>query len=392
LTAPLTRWKTTQNLALETVLTARLHDIVSRQKAFEVDFARLSDFSLGVPREVPEDMAVSSPDWVLYCLDFGQELAVFIELPPGTDLATPVFIHAMQFRQALRVITMPLNTVIALADKAPSLPELALIFNTGRCGSTLTSRILGKIPGVWSLSEPDYLTNIAFARRELDPERAKALIVAGTRLLCRPPLGMNVDTVVIKPRSELIAIAEWVVNTLPQARHVFLYRDAEGYANSLHQFLQRMMGDAYWQPGWWQAVYHFVSINGPASLLDDYIVKVSADVLNYEIHTMTWLLRIEGYLAALAQGVPFTALHYRDLNEDRPTGTRALLNACGIPETYLDLALHGFDNDAHEGSATGNATPSKSLSAEERSGIQAMLHRLGRTDYLNTRLPSQSAV
>ena len=373
-------------------MTAQLYDIVDRQQAFEVDLARLTDFSLGVPLEVPEDMAISSPDWALYCMDFGRELAVFVELPSGTDLATPVFIHAMQFTQARRVITMPLNTMIALADKAPPLPELAIIFNTGRCGSTLTSRILGQIPGVWSLSEPEYLTNIAFARRELDPGRAKALIVAGTRLLCRPPLGMKVDTVVIKPRSESIAIAEWVVQALPQARHAFLYRDAEGYANSLHQFAQRIMGDAYGQPESWRAVYYFPSINGPLSLLDDYIGKAPADVLNYEMHTMTWLLRIEGYLAALAQGVPFTALHYRDLNEDRPVGTRALLKACGIPETHLDLALHGFDKDAHEGSASANATPAKSLTAEERSGIQSMLRRLGRTDYRNTRLPSQSAV
>lgn len=373
-------------------MTAQLYDVVTRQKAFEVDLARFTDFTLGVPQDVSEDMVISSPDWVLYCLDFALELAVFVELPRGTDLATAVFIHALQFRQARRVITMPLNAMIALADKAPPLRELAIIFNTGRCGSTLTSRILGQIPGVWSLSEPDYLTNIAFVRRELDPARAKALIVAGTRLLCRPPLGMKVDTIVIKPRSEPIAIAEWVAKALPQARHVFLYRDAEGYANSLHQFLQRIMGDNYQQPESWRAVYHFPSINGPLSLLDSYIGKAPADVLHYEMHTMTWLLRIESYLTALAQGVPFTPLHYRDLNEDRPVGTRALLKACGIPETHLDLALHGFDKDAHEGSVTGNATSANSLTAEERSGIQTMLRRLGRTDYRNTRLPSHSAV
>jgi hypothetical protein len=370
-------------------MTAVLFDIVARQKAIMFGLNKLSDFNLGPPRDVADDMAISSPDWTLYSLDIPENRAVFAEMPPGTDLSTPVFIHSLQFEKALRIITMSLDAMIALAAKVPPLPKLAILFNTGRCGSTLTSRILAQIPGVWSLSEPDYLTDIAFARRELDQARAKALIAAGTRLICRPPVGLRIDTVVIKPRSEPIAIAEWVVQALPQARYVFLYRDAEGFANSLHKFAQRAMGDYYFVPESWRAIYHFPSINGPLSLLDDYVGKAPADVLNYELHTMMWLLRIEGYLAALAQGVPFTPLHYLDLNTDRPAGTKALLRACGISEAHLDLALRGFEKDAHEGSGSDNAHPAKSLTENELAGVQAMLRRLGRPDYRDTRLPEQ---
>ena len=368
-------------------MSAHLHDIAAKVKGNLFDLARSSDFTLGAPQEVPTEMVLSSPDWSLYTLDFSRDLAFFVELPPGSDLSEAVLAYKTQYEQAQRVITMPFDAMIALADTAPPLPKLAILFSTARCGSTLASKIMGQIPGVWSLSEPEYLTDITYARRNLDPALAKALILAGTRLICRPPLSRSVDTVVIKPRSEPIAIAEWIVQALPEAHYAFLYRDAEGFVNSVHKFLQRAVSEDYSEEEYWHSFWHFPLINGPLSLLDDYIGKSAAEVRSYEVHTLMWLLRIEGYLAALTQGIPMTPLHYRDLNEDRTEGTKALLKACGISQAHLDLALHGFDKDAHEGSASANATPAKSLTAAERAGVQAMLARLGRPDYRLTRLP-----
>ena len=374
--------------ALATNMTAQLHDISAKVKDNVFNLARGSDFTLATQQDVSVEMAISSPDWSLYTLDFERDIAVFVELPPGSDLSEAVLAYKTQYELAQRAITMPLDAMIALAKKVQPLPKLAFLFSTARCGSTLASKIMGQIPGVWSLSEPEFLTNITYARRDLDPARAKALILAGTRLICRPPLSRLVDTVVIKPRSEPIAIAEWIVQALPDAHHAFLYRDAEGFVNSVHRFLQRAVGENYSEEEYWHSFWHFSLINGPLSLMDDYIGKSAAEVQSHEVHTLMWLLRIEGYLATLSQGIPMTPLHYRDLNEDRTEGTKALLKACGISQAHLELALRGFDKDAHEGSESANATPAKPLTALEIAEVQAMLTRLGRPNYRHTRLPT----
>lgn len=368
-------------------MSARLFEITARSK-MTFDFCKMADFTFGPGQDVAAELAISSPDWTLYCLDFTEDKALFVELPPGSNLDKPVFIHEMQFQEGRRAIAVPLDDLEALASKLPPLPKLAFLFNIGRCGSTLAGRILAQLPGVWSLSEPDCYTNLAMARRTVPPERAKALIAASTRLMCRPPLGVDVDTVVIKLRSEPIMIAELVVQALPEARYLFLYRDAEGYVNSLGKFVQRIMGEQYIVPESWRVVWHIISINGPLSLLDHYFDKPASQLLPAEIHTMTWLIRMDGYLAALGHGVSFQALHYRDLNSDRRLSTARLLEGCGISTEYLDLALNGFDKDAHAGSTSDNTHQAKSLTDDDRMVIRAMLKRLGKPDYLALRVPS----
>jgi hypothetical protein len=71
---------------------------------------------------------------------------------------------------------------LAALDREPSLEPAGMIFHLSRCGSTLVSRLLARLPGVVVLAEPTPLN----ALLGLDPDRVdEATLVRVVRLLVR---------------------------------------------------------------------------------------------------------------------------------------------------------------------------------------------------------------
>ena len=67
-------------------------------------------------------------------------------------------------KQAYGVPFSVLSTLMETAETAPTPgwdKDVMLLHSTGRCGSTLLSKLLGAAGSVRSLSEPDIYTNIA---------------------------------------------------------------------------------------------------------------------------------------------------------------------------------------------------------------------------------------
>lgn len=369
-------------------MSAFLYEISGRVKKLGVAVSAISDFALANPQITSADTVLSSPDWSLYCLDFDGDQAVFVELPEGTDLAAVPFAYATQYEKALRVMTIPLADLPALAERVPPPENLALLFSTGRCGSTLASRILAQIPGVWSVSEPDAFTNLAFARFQLPFERVRELARAITLLACRPPKGSNPKAIVIKPRSEAVSQAEAYAQSLPEAAAVFLYRDIEGYVNSLYRFVQRVMGDELFSPTpeGFKIAWMFSSINAPLSLRETYLPEDQAEFDFLTIMALGWHLRVEAFNAAIGHGMKLTPIHYDDLNRDRRENTARLLTGCGISADFTDQAMAGFNKDAHAGSSGENAVPAIPIDDAQRQRVAELAARWQADDLKITRL------
>jgi hypothetical protein len=365
-----------------------LMEITARSKRWSADLSAISDFSFRASGQISEADLLGSPDWTLYCLDVPSRQAVFVELPPGSDLSQAAFVYTLQFTTARRAALMPFDEFIAASHRITPPAGLTFLFSTGRCGSTLASRILSQIPEVWSLSEPDYLTNLAVARLMLAPDELTDLIRAATSWTCRPPRGRNPETIVIKPRSEPVLIANACQRAFPGLRNVFMYRDHLGYVNSCFKFVQRIAGpEDFFAEEAWRPIWDFVMVGLPISTLDEWFAPDHGPIGWEEFMTLVWDLRIEGYLQALRQGMSFTAIHYDDLNTDRAAETQRLLRACGISTRHLDEAMSAFAEDSHKGSISANATPARALNAEETARAVRLLALLGRRAYMGERLP-----
>ena len=168
-------------------MAAQLFDIVGRAKPSPVHRADLADFDRGAGRTADPTVLLLAPEWSLYALCFETGSAVFVACDPDKDLSAAPFVYQRQFERAQQVMLVPFEDFVALSERLSTIPRTTFLFSTGRCGSTLASRILAQIDTVWSLSEPDVFTNLAFARFVLSPEQLGALSKAATRFLFRPP-------------------------------------------------------------------------------------------------------------------------------------------------------------------------------------------------------------
>lgn len=358
---------------------ALIHAVLAQQAP--IGWANLDDFELGPATTAPARIVLDQPGWTLYGLDHARDLAVFTDLPPGTDLADSPFAYATQHRLARRVLTMPLAELEAIADLAPPLPRVILIFSIGRCGSTLLSHALNTIPGVWCLSEPDAFSTLILQHYN-SPQRSGfprdqiiRLIRACTRLQFRPPKGQQATVFAMKFRSHALYQADLYHQALPDASCLFLYRDALGWANSVYSILRQfgmpdsLTGEARALP--WSI---FTAAADPAPLAR--AMDLSAAEVPTELPLgPAWSHNMAEYARHLGAGVPFLALRYNEFNRDREASIAHMLRHCGLPEAHAAAALLAFERDSQSGSHLSRELTTERLSPDRLDRLAQLMSR-----------------
>ncbi|MEP1536030.1 MAG: hypothetical protein ABJQ34_02925 [Paracoccaceae bacterium] len=367
---------------------AKIHHILSRNKDIAVGHALIDDFDLAPGVACDAAIVVQSPNWSLYSLDFTNGVAVFVELPSSFDLGQAAFVYQVQYAHAVRVLTVPFAQMVALAKTLARPDNLTFLLSTGRCGSTLASRILANIPDVWSVSEPDVFTLLAFHRSELPSDLMQDLLTACTRLLFRPPQGQDIRSFVIKPRSEAMLISDHLQKALPDARCVFLYRDVGTYANSMHRFVQRIfqvdepqLDDTYFELRW-----RISSVGSPVEEMSRWFPEGYGGLEHDDFLALAWTFRMKAAQKLIATGQRIASIHYADLITNRRIETTRLLNACGVGADRIETALLGFETDAHTGTIGENTVPATPLSRERIKRVEQQVIQWGMPTYDQERL------
>ena len=76
----------------------------------------LRNFRLGETGQLPAGKILENPHITLYGLDFENGRAVFVETPADVELSQASFTFITQFEEAKRVLTIPLDTMLQLAQ------------------------------------------------------------------------------------------------------------------------------------------------------------------------------------------------------------------------------------------------------------------------------------
>ncbi len=159
--------------------------------------------------------------------------AMFAVVKKGVDVydtAEGPFVYANQLRLAYELVTVPLRHFARLAEMAPDLEKsvrVLLLSSTGRCGSTLLTKMLEGLGGrVLSMSEPDFINHICHWGKEMS-EPADDLLRAGLRLQVnkKETVRDGVRLVVVKTRSVNVSLIPNVSRASPYVRHAFMYRN-----------------------------------------------------------------------------------------------------------------------------------------------------------------------
>ena len=343
--------------------------------------ASLADFSVSEDGEaVAAKIVLSSPNISLYCLDDATQRAIFVELPPDIDLSLAPFVYQVQFEHSLRLIAMSYDDFRAVAHPLPAVQNLILVFSAARSGSTLLSHVFNAQTEVLSLSEPDVVTQFVHMRLQDGSRDAELseLLDCTVRILCKPNPFKTPTTYAIKFRSEAIQTMDLFHATFPQAKILYLYRDAVGYIASFYRLFKGAdMPET-------QPLDDYIASFKQMNRYDftqflSYLAPNATQISIPEQIAFMWLINLEWYQAQVARGIPVLAVRYSDLNTQREATLTAIFAYCGLPVDQVTQSLVAFEKDsqagtmlAREKSTEGNAIQ---LSEAQIAEIQAILFR-----------------
>lgn len=354
--------------------------IAKRHRQMPAMIASLADFTLAPAGNADSGIILSNPSISLYCFDQASQRAIFAELPPHIDLSKVPFFYQTQYEQALRLLAVPYEDFLALAQDLPPVRGLTVIYMTGRSGSTLLHHALNTLDHVLSLSEPDAATQFvhlrhAFAGREAE---LRQMLDACMRFLFRPTPTKQASHFVVKLRNEGTQVMDLYQQTFPQASNLYLYREMNGWIESFYR-IAKNRGDPEVMPLEMMLMLFDQIFHDDLQPREHYFAPGSTSVTLMEQLGIWWEAVIEWYLAKYAAGLPVLAVDYADLVGRPAQALAAIFAHCGLPVAAVADAIAVYAYDSQANSALARDIPKQGndlrLTPEQRAEVAAVRAR-----------------
>ncbi|MBF0425091.1 MAG: tetratricopeptide repeat protein [Magnetococcales bacterium] len=274
-----------------------------------------------------------------YCFDLVRELLLGVCADP-IALLSPAFFFQAQYDQAESLHAVPFSALAAtFPDTLLRRTRLVFLYSVGRCGSTLLSRALQTLPGVVSISEPDFPTQIMAT--EPDPAEDTAWLVHLLRhavvALCRPYIGDGGRCIVLKFRAECLFRAELLQRAFPAARNIFMTRNPHDWARSAY----------------------------------------TAFAATPEEIARRWVKLRQQHTRAVALGMDFYQIGYENLLQQPLLALQRLCARCDLPAPDPEAVAVVFARDAQKGSSLSRdvlrAGPRRGMTLEEMAEFQRLI-------------------
>jgi hypothetical protein len=355
--------------------------ILAKRRPQPVGLVDIKDFELRESGQISAEDILSNAHITLYALDFENGRAVLVETSPGADLSQAPFYYQAQYENALCVITLSFETMIQLAQSVTvDASKLIFIHSMGRCGSTLASKIFAHVPGVINMSEPDVLTQLV-AARFMQPGKQvelKMLLDASIHLLCKTA----VQTAwVIKGRSWVIELGDWLYELYPQAKNLYLYREAESwiksnmsaFADETRTSVEQLFQYEDELRGWMKLFVPSVARYDPNQHLS-----------GTGLTSLMWLANMERYTELHQAGIKMLAIPYPSWRLDAPRTAFSMLEYCGCRPEDLTAVKETLTKDSQAGSAVSQDVVKEKTVGTKWFDPAEMNHHLQAHAYIRT--------
>jgi len=282
-----------------------------------------------------------------------------------------------------------ISAVTAACPNTSVLNRTGLLHSTGRCGSTLLSRIMDAFSSSASLNEPDIYSN-ASIHYNMDSSpanqavlgplmRAATLMLATSTLAFYPSEKASEMSVWFKFRSVSVVAAGLMRKYMPETKSVYLYRNAVDYTDSACSGFMKMGFFPYFRMSGldgfvaWKDSSHKYGDGLQSSLMDQHVQEAIQG--NPEAFQRVFGIGFVGRMALMwqdnlliaqhqqEQGVFDAVLRYEELVKYKEVIVRKMLEACGmsskqeedkrkarVEAAIADDVDRVFNSDAHEGS------------------------------------------
>eukprot|EP01111_Echinosteliopsis_oligospora_P011778 TRINITY_DN3957_c0_g1_i1.p1 TRINITY_DN3957_c0_g1~~TRINITY_DN3957_c0_g1_i1.p1 ORF type:complete len:410 (-),score=87.14 TRINITY_DN3957_c0_g1_i1:33-1262(-) len=314
---------------------------------------------------------VHNPNITLYCFDFTLRRALFVLTSSARDIYTAPFLYLAQLAYATHVYSVPIELLeeVLLTSTATSATsatsstsststwykesntslrsedQIIFLFSTGRCGSTLLCKVMGKIKGVLGLQEPEPFTSLTGLRNAggaTDEDIVKLL-----RLIvvchCKPEIHhhANIQKWIFKFQSQVTEYLDLFASAFPTSSRIFMYRNAEGVTKSIG----RMMPDLN---------VEIDPLDHNTALFSG-LKWISRDKkYNKDFVAIYWLTTVEKTLKFIRSGIKITSVRYEELVAQTEKTVRKLAEICKIKVDDDDIqnALDAMKTPSQEGTFT----------------------------------------
>jgi Sulfotransferase domain len=329
-------------------LSSRILHITKKNRTISNAIAKVQDFDVVAGGSCNANLVLENANINLYCLDFENQQAIFVETPEALDLFDAPFLYQAQYENAQRLIAVPIEILHGLAEQIQiQRSSQVFLYSVGRCGSTLLSRVFMEVPNAKRLSEPDVLSQLV-ALKNPDPnlnDELVKLIKSCLTILCKPTGSKYPEFIVIKFRSFGIELADLIESIFPQAKSIFLYRNAEDVVKSSVAAFAEMSE----------------AIRAISQNIDTYsrfvpLLKEYESIIDFDdpscadIYTTMWLSVMQRYLQIHGDGIFMKSIKYETLIENPQSTVAELFQYCGIPESEVVLACRVLQEDSQSGS------------------------------------------
>ncbi|MFO0696095.1 MAG: hypothetical protein U0230_21205 [Polyangiales bacterium] len=338
-----------------------------------------------------------------YGLDLARREVSFVRTRPELDLAKAhPFFYEAQRENAETLITASFDEVRDTAAALGSAPfRFAFLYSPGRCGSTVAGKIAGRLPGVQSISEPDFFSQVTLARIPSDAalERELVRVTASTsRLLGHHRLAVAPSRPVlfVKHRGMSLYAAELIRDAVPRSRSLFLHRNANDVIDSyIGAFLRSPFVGLFRSIGLDRLAVRILRVLWPR--LHPAVPRFMPLVIepgtpDRDRHGVVEILAL-GFHSMMQEAARLdrsgalrfdSVLRYEDLTEAPERFVRDLASGLGVdlgsnPEPTIREALLATKGNSQAGSAVAS-DGRKSLSAGDVLRVERVLSELGGMD------------
>lgn len=322
--------------------------IQNKNRANANTVVNLQDFEYVEAEIIDPKIIIENLNISLYCLDPQNQRLIFVETPLDIDLSQAPFFYEAQYEYAERLFAVPFEDINQLVEEIKEpIEQLVLIYSVGRCGSTLLSKVFNQLDTVVSLSEPDIFSQIVGIRHSdgSNDNELAALLRNCIYLLCKPTLKRKHSCYILKFRSIVIELGDLLYQAFPQAKVIFLYRNAEAVVKSSIRafvYLSSMLPTI-------QQNIEFYSRFIP--LLKEYASYIDfTDSKATDLYTTMWLSTMQRYLSLYEQGIASCAIRYEDLVADPQQIVTSIFEHCDLPISEVSNVCKVFEKDSQSGS------------------------------------------
>ena len=326
---------------------AKTWQITHKKKPHFLSIPSLEDFDYQEYEIINVDDIVNQPNISLYCLDFPQKLAIFVETSPDINITQLPFFYQAQYEAAQRLIMISFAELSEIAQNIESPQKRIMIYSVGRCGSTLLHSVFNKLKNTVSFSEPGVYDQLVIMRQwdRSNEAEISELVKTCTQLLGK---SLNSSMQVIKFRSYGIEIADLLLKHFPDSQILFVYRDVETWMESAFRAsLGNIPNDTK----------SLIEMQIEASQISPLIAthQLNPPLSYVKILTLAWLSVRECYLSLEKQFPYSLVVDFQDLKATPKPTLLEIFKYCDLPTTHLDSVFEILKQDSQENTVLAQA-------------------------------------